>query len=241
MMREHTEIYRDFTNHLLRLGTFPAEWKEATVILIHKPGKPVENPSSYRPICLLNTISKSFEKIINNRLQQELEQKNLLSDSQYGFRKGRSTIQAIERLLKTPRQELATPRHKRQLVLIVLLDIRNAFNSMSWRALKESISNLDISQYLEGILNSYLENRTIRCEDFRYEMSAGAPQGSMLAPTLWNIGYDEVVRAELPEGASIVAYADDLALVARARNEDILETITNLALEKYTVSSSNKD
>jgi len=55
-------------NSLLRLGYFPYKWKGATIILINKPGKDKSNPDSYRPISLLSSISKLFEKIIHTRL-----------------------------------------------------------------------------------------------------------------------------------------------------------------------------
>ncbi|KAL4143760.1 hypothetical protein QTP88_006047 [Uroleucon formosanum] len=55
-------------NFLLRVGHFPLSWKIATVILIKKPGKNKSNPDSYRPISLLTSLSKIFEKVIHTRL-----------------------------------------------------------------------------------------------------------------------------------------------------------------------------
>jgi len=54
---------------LLILEHFPLKWKLATVILIKKPGKDKSNTDSYRPISLLTTLSKIFEKVIHTRLQ----------------------------------------------------------------------------------------------------------------------------------------------------------------------------
>lgn len=51
-------------NSLSRLEHYPLKWKIATVILNKKPGKDKSNPDSYRPISLLTTLSKIFEKVI---------------------------------------------------------------------------------------------------------------------------------------------------------------------------------
>lgn len=50
------------------------------------------------------------------------------------------------------------------------------------------------------------------------QMSCGVPQGSVLGPTLWNIGYDQVRRSNLPPGCRVVCYADDTALLAARKN-----------------------
>jgi len=83
----------------LRMGTFPSTWKRANLIFLRKEGKPAEHPSAYRPICLLDEVGKLFERIIANRLIQHLSQSGPeLSEEQFGFRKGRSTTDAIAHL-----------------------------------------------------------------------------------------------------------------------------------------------
>ncbi|KAJ4429275.1 hypothetical protein ANN_26278 [Periplaneta americana] len=65
-------------NALLHLEYFPDTWKHAVIIVIHKPGKPASNPTSYRPISLLSTISKVFEKVLLKRLDTFLLQASIL-------------------------------------------------------------------------------------------------------------------------------------------------------------------
>ena len=74
-------------NHLLRLGYFPTCWKRAEVVLIPKPNKPGTDPNSYRPISLLSTLGKLFERIITVRLTSFVNRQHLLPHAQYGFRK----------------------------------------------------------------------------------------------------------------------------------------------------------
>ncbi|KAH8292893.1 hypothetical protein KR044_005573, partial [Drosophila immigrans] len=86
------EVFVDTFNVCLRDGVFPKRWKLQRLILLPKGGKPIEEPSGYRPICLLDTAGKILERIIYNRLLRILEDEGTISDSQFGFRKSRSTL-----------------------------------------------------------------------------------------------------------------------------------------------------
>jgi len=65
-------MFRELFNACLRDGMFPKEWKTAKLVLLRKGDKPLNNPKSYRLICLLNTIGKFFERIIKVRLEKHL-------------------------------------------------------------------------------------------------------------------------------------------------------------------------
>jgi hypothetical protein len=73
-------------------GYFPAQWKVAKIILHMKPGKPHNEPMSYRPISLLPILSKVYEKLLLRRLLPIVEKRRLLPDHQFGFRQRHSTI-----------------------------------------------------------------------------------------------------------------------------------------------------
>lgn len=62
-------------------------------------------------------------------------------------------------------------------------------------------------------------------------MTAGVPQGSVRAPTLWNLLYDGVLQLKVPEDVTLLAYADDLAIIALGRTEEELETKANITLD----------
>ena len=63
---------------------------------MRKGNKPLEDASSYRPICLLDTMGKLLEEMILQRLQGDMVSEKGLSDNQFGFRKRRSTVNAIK-------------------------------------------------------------------------------------------------------------------------------------------------
>jgi hypothetical protein len=84
----------------LRDGSFPINWKIAKVTLLKKKDIDSVQPSNFRPICLLDESGKMFERILVNRLIEHMNNSFNLSNRQYGFRKGRSTNDAILRVKK---------------------------------------------------------------------------------------------------------------------------------------------
>ncbi|KAL4083899.1 hypothetical protein QTP88_029215 [Uroleucon formosanum] len=96
MILKRSELILGTLNKCLTQGIFPTPWKEATLVLLPKGNKPLDQPSSYRPICLLNTIGKVFERIIKKRLEAHLKVTRGISSHQFVFMKGRSTIDAIK-------------------------------------------------------------------------------------------------------------------------------------------------
>ena len=76
-------------------------WKQAKVIMLPKPGKDLTKPTSYRPISLLPAVGKVFERINASRLSTFLEKANYFDENQAGFRKNRSTLDQLFKLLIT--------------------------------------------------------------------------------------------------------------------------------------------
>lgn len=71
------------TDASLASGYFPSPMKEATAIFIPKPQKSPTDLNNYRPISLLETLGKVFERLINHRLRHHLEHRNLLTDKEF--------------------------------------------------------------------------------------------------------------------------------------------------------------
>ena len=89
----------DFPLYIFNLSwsshSFPSIWKASSIIPIHKTGKPLNSPASFRPISLTSCVSKLFERIVLSRLLVFLESNSILSPRQAGFRPGRSTLDQI--------------------------------------------------------------------------------------------------------------------------------------------------
>ena len=114
-------------NRSWRLGTVPSAWKHSLVIPILKSGKSPSDPSSYRPVSLISCISKVMEKMVARRLYWHLEKNNIFSDSQCGFRKGRSTEDLILRLEHQVRASLVN----RQVSMTGFFGLRQASDNVN--------------------------------------------------------------------------------------------------------------
>jgi len=134
----------------LRRGYFPDPWKVARLVLIPKGGPASDDPKAFigvlkaiiavlkaRSICLLSEVGKLFERVIVSRLECYMRDNRVadLSDEQYGFRRGRSTCDALMRV-KNHIQEAMNNNH---VVLAVGLDVANAFNSVSWSSISRAL------------------------------------------------------------------------------------------------------
>ena len=83
-------ILADIPNTSISTGVYPSKLKMAKIIPIFKQDDDTDI-KNYRPIALLSDFNKIFEKIVFKRMEYFIEQKNLLTPSQYGFRKTHST------------------------------------------------------------------------------------------------------------------------------------------------------
>jgi hypothetical protein len=229
--------FLDLLNSCLNEGIFPDRWKKQRLVLLPKGKNPPEEPSSYRPICMLDTAGKILERIICTRLEEAVERAGNLAQHQYGFRKARSTIDAINLVVNTASKAIQGSRWKggsKKYCAIVTLDIKNAFNSARWSCIMKALGLLGIPYYIRKIVRNYFQNRIltyntdIGCRE--YKVSGGVPQGSVLGPLLWNIMYDGVFRLKLTNDAKLVGFADDVAVVVVAKFKDEAEHICNEAI-----------
>ena len=88
-------IYTSFFNIILDSGNILSDWTRGIIIPIYKNKGSKRDPANYRPITLLSCLGKRFTSILNKRLYKYLDENNLLSETQSGFRKEYSTIDNI--------------------------------------------------------------------------------------------------------------------------------------------------
>ncbi|XP_055584801.1 uncharacterized protein LOC129737665 [Uranotaenia lowii] len=128
-LMEHPEMFRSSLQQYVDDRVFPDVWKRQRLVLLPKPGKPPGEPSAYRPICLLDTAGKVLEKVLQSRIQLYTEGANGLSDKQFGFRKGRCTVDAVRLVIERADEARLKKRRGDRFCAVVTLDVKNAFNS----------------------------------------------------------------------------------------------------------------
>ncbi|KAJ3639073.1 hypothetical protein Zmor_004372 [Zophobas morio] len=227
--RECEKECLEMMNKCLEKGLVPKEWKVARLVMIEKERKEGEKVT-YRPICLLNGMGKLYEGMLAERLRNDVRRLGDLAETQYGFRAGRSTIDAMMDAREYARGANVGTWGTRRFCVMVTVDVRNAFNTVSWRGILDRLVSMGVEPYLVNVVRSYLSERVVQTEMGEFEMTAGVPQGSVLGPLLWNIFYDEVLRMEVPDGVKLIGYADDLAVIAIGKNEEDLRERTEEAL-----------
>jgi len=116
----------DIFNEILVLGVCPSIWKETKIVSILKPGKDANNENSYRPISLLSCIRKTFEKMLFTRLEFWAEKFEILSPTQFGFRKGKGTRDCLALLSSDIRISLEEKKY----TLASFLDITGAYDNV---------------------------------------------------------------------------------------------------------------
>jgi len=161
LVKKYTGVFRRVMQGCMQRACFPDCWKRQKLVLIPKPGKPRSDPSSFRPIGLLDGLGKLLEKMILNRLQKYTEGDNGLSENQFGFRKGRRTVNAITTVTDVARKAIKNSTKYGRYCAVTTIDVKNAFNSASWRSIDSALENVGTSEQLRKIVRSYLTNRVL--------------------------------------------------------------------------------
>ena len=198
-------------NSIIRLSYFPLLWKFAQIVMVPKPGKPVDDATSYRPISLLPVPSKVFEKLLLKWLGSDVDLSALIPDYQFGFRTGHSTIHQKQRVV----HDIAKGLEEQQLCTAVFLDVAQAFDKVWHTGLLYKLkTTLPGPYYL--LLKTYLHARYFQVKynnsySACHEVLSGVPQGSVLGPLLYLI-----FTADLPttDHTTIATFADDTGLLA---------------------------
>jgi len=137
-------------------NVFPESWKHGYVIPILKPNKNKSIAESYHPICPLNTLCKLLEKIVNRRLIWFIENLDILTPEQNGFRLNRSTMNN----LITIKNELHCSLCNKQNLGMISFDIVKAYD-IAWRLrLSNKLNKIIAEGNMLDLISNFLKHCT---------------------------------------------------------------------------------
>ena len=219
-------------NKSLADGEFPHDMKMAIVKPLYK-AKSRSDISNYRPISLLPVISKVLERLVHIRLMKFLERNKLLYEGQYGFRKGRSTSDAILDLTGN----ILDGFNKGMYTLGLFLDMTKAFDSINHQLLFDKLQSCGIRGTPLNWIKSYLENRSLQVKlnnvlSDNFPVSFGTPQGSVLGPLLYILFANDLPK--YLKFASSIMFADDTTIYISGKNLKFLYRKMNDDLKRIS-------
>lgn len=202
-------------------------FKNIIVCLILKPNKDPGLSSSFCPISLISCITKTFERLIKIRLEYFVESRSLLPNIQYGFRRGRGTIDAVSHLVS----DIQISFSKNYYTLCLFVDLTGAYDVVDLNILANKMENIGINKTVSTNIINIFHCRKIFIRDHNNVLHGphivynGLPQGSILSPILFNI-YTADLHRLVDDKFNMIQYADDLCFYfTRSSYEQCLEDL----------------
>lgn len=201
-------------NHFLEVGRYPDILKVAKVVALHKGGSK-DQLNNYRPISVLTSINKVFEKVIYKRIHSFLTSNGFFSGRQYGYKNKCGTRNCVIELLEEAYRQLDDGK----IVTGLMLDLSKAFDLVEHRLLLEKCQVYGLRGQVNDLLSSYLNGRKqfVRVNGLDSSMlnvQCGVPQGSCLGPLLFLMFIRDISALSL--NGEIFQFADDTTCIYSA-------------------------
>ena len=234
------EIILEFCNEALCEGQVPTQWKTCNIVPVPKKGD-LTKTDNYRGIALTSIVSKTLNRMILNRIRPSVEE--LLRDNQNGFRQGRSTtthILALRRILEGAQAKNLT-------AVMLFIDFKKAFDSVHRGLLMKILRAYGIPEIIVSFIQVMYTGTLAKVMTPDgltevFEILAGVLQGDTLAPYLFIIVVDYIMRTTLGDVETDAGFTIQPARSRRVQAKKIADTefADDLAIITNTIEEAQQ-
>lgn len=223
------ECWLAIFNHCLKYNQVPAQWRRSLLFLLYKGKGSRDDPNCYRGISLLCSAYKVYTKLVKQRIEAIVEP--LLSGNQYGFRKNRSTLDAVGKVIDLVKDAMRKPRAK---MYGLFVDFAKAFDTVDRSILLDKLrSRFHLDESYVQLVSNLMRNNTImfrheqcQCKSFHgscteISQNIGVMQGDSLSPLLFVLYINDIVDTiqNACPGSTVLLYADDMVILTEGDAE----------------------
>lgn len=227
--------------HCILQSTVPDAWKIGHVTPVYKKGLRSER-GNYRPITVTDCISKTFERLLMWQIERHLLDHNVLSKTQFGFRKFHSTTHALIDSIDSALIHLNSSKDK--FVSFVYLDLSKAFDIVPTDRLVSALSAAGFDLRSTNLMESFLRDRSQMVKmagglSSSLPVNSGVPQGSLLGPILFALFVNNMASVLENDHTKCTQYADDSCILTKAESvEELLQRTEHnlLAAKRFFLS-----
>ena len=220
----HPRVFRELSDVLappltiifntsLKEKNIPDEWKMAIVSPIYKKGSK-QKASNYRPVSLTCIASKIMESFIREHIVNHMKINSLLSNKQFGFLSGRSTVLQLLKVMDDWADILDNSKAK---IDVIYMDFQKAFDKVPHKRLISKLKGYGLHQEVQDWVTSFLTGRQHKvCVNGKFsataDVTSGIPQGSVLGPTLFVLYINDLPECVENE---VYLFADDTKIYCK--------------------------